>query len=163
MATIAALIFINVPAGAEPYNKQHQQIKKVHLTGIGLVISNKTGAVARVSPTYQAKFQAYIDDLEAAGASVKFMGGYRHERCAPPRHKHACGMALDVCQLRRGIVRADCHLPAKSTMIAIAARHGLTEGGQWCNNDRGHAEAGASAGACGTRYVRRLGNREARL
>lgn len=120
-----------------------------------LVVSHKTGATAHVAPIHQAKFQAYVNDLEDNGAIIKFMGGYRHERCSPPRHKHACGMALDVCQIARGVVRSECHLPSKASMIVIAARHGLTEGGQWCNQDRGHAEAGASVGPCNGRVAKR--------
>src|SRR5262249_24378758 len=62
------------------------------------VISRKTGARTRVA----ARFQAYIDDLEANhGGRVLFMGGIRPGRCSPSS-EHPCGKALDVCQLRRG-------------------------------------------------------------
>ena len=64
----------------------------------GTVISRKTGARTRVA----ARFQAYIDDLEANhGGRVLFMGGIRPGRCSPSS-EHPCGKALDVCQLRRG-------------------------------------------------------------
>jgi len=120
-----------------------------------IIKSKKTGATAQVAPARQASFQAYIDEVEAHGAAIKFMHGVRRERCAPPRHKHACGDALDTCQERRDVVSPACHLPPRQTMISIAARHGLTEGGQWCDGDRGHVEAGPAAAACGRIVQRR--------
>lgn len=122
--------------------------------GWATIRSKKTGATAYVAYANQAAFQSYIDDIESAGAIVKFMGGVRNERCAPPRHKHACGGAVDVCQKYRDVVDGICHLPSRKILIAIAARHSLTEGGQWCHGDRGHVEAGPSAGACGVRMTR---------
>jgi hypothetical protein len=109
--------------------------------------SNKTGAHASVSPRYASQFQAYIDDLEAAGATIKFIGGYRKGSCSP-RHLHPCGKALDVCQLSRGRVDSRCHLPNRTAIALIAARHGLFEGGQWCNSDYGHAQVGQTAAPC---------------
>lgn len=117
--------------------------------GSGIVVSRKTGATARVAPGYRAKFQAYVDDLEAGGAVVRFMGGYRKGPCWSGG-LHPCGKALDVCQLARGRVDPKCRLPGRATMIAIAARHGLTEGGIWCNSDYGHAQVGMTAGPCGS-------------
>src|SRR5512143_2315 len=114
----------------------------------GNVVSHKTGARARVGAAYAAKFQAYIDDLEANGATVRFMGGIRGGRCSSG-HMHPCGRALDVCQLSRGRVDGRCNLPSRSTIASIAARHGLFEGGQWCSSDYGHVQAGESAPACG--------------
>ncbi len=122
---------------------------EIDANGNGVVRSHKTGAHARVSPRYAARFQAYINDLEAAGAKILFMGGYRHGHCSS-RHMHPCGRALDVCQYRRGVVDRRCHLPGRAAIAEIAERHGLFEGGQWCNSDYGHAQAGISAGACGT-------------
>src|SRR5215831_10762408 len=53
----------------------------------GTVISRKTGERTRVS----ARFQAYIDDLEANhGGRVLFMGGIRPGRCSPSS-EHPCG------------------------------------------------------------------------
>jgi hypothetical protein len=120
----------------------------------GMVISRKTGARARVGVAYAARFQAYIDDLETNhGARVLFMGGIRPGRCAPSS-EHPCGKALDVCQLRRGIVDGRCNLPGRVTLGQIAAAHGLFEGGRWCNSDYGHAQVDVTAAACGERRVR---------
>jgi hypothetical protein len=118
----------------------------------GLVVSRKTGARAHVAPRYAGQFQAYVDDLERDGASVRFMGGIRRGRCWPGG-LHPCGKALDVCQLSRGRVDARCHLPHRAEIAAIAARHGLFEGGQWCRSDYGHAQVGVSAAACGSSRV----------
>ena len=120
----------------------------------GVVISAKTGARARVGIAYAARFQAYIDDLENNyGARVLFMGGIRRGRCSISS-EHPCGKALDVCQLRRGVVDPRCKLPGRVVMGQIAASHGLFEGGRWRNSDYGHAQVDVAAGACGDRRVR---------
>ena len=102
--------------------------------GAGSVVSHKTGATARVSPQYAAKFQGYIDAIETAGGVVRFMGGIRRGKCWSGG-MHPCGRALDVCQLGRGRVDPRCHLPSRHELGRIAAAHGLFEGGQWCHSD----------------------------
>jgi len=120
----------------------------------GVVVSSKTGARARVGVAYAARFQAYIDDLENNhGARVLFMGGIRPGRCSPAS-EHPCGKALDVCQLRRGVVDRRCNLPTLVTLGRIASSHGLFEGGRWCNSDYGHAQVDTTAAACSERRVR---------
>src|SRR5215471_5220719 len=82
----------------------------------GFVVSSKTGARARVGLRYAAQFQAYIDDLEKNhDVRVLFMGGIRRGGCSLSS-EHPCGKALDVCQLRRGVVDARCKLPARATL-----------------------------------------------
>jgi hypothetical protein len=121
---------------------------------VGVVISLKTGAHARVGIDYVARFQAYIDDLETNhGARVLFMNGIRPGRCSI-FSEHPCGKALDVCQLRRGVVDPRCNLPGRVALGQIAASHGLFEGGLWCDSDYGHAQIGVTAAACGRRRVR---------
>jgi len=118
---------------------------------VGMVISHKTGARARVGVAYVARFQAYIDDLESNyGAQVLFMGGIRPGRCSI-YSEHPCGKALDVCQLRRGVVDPRCHLPGRFALGRIAASHGLFEGGRWCDSDYGHAQIGVTAPPCADR------------
>ena len=119
----------------------------------GVIISSKTGARARVGVRYAERFQAYIDDLENnRGARVLFMGGTRPGHCSTSS-QHPCGKALDVCQLRRGVVDPRCHLPGPGALAEIAASHGLFEGGRWCNSDYGHAQVDVTAAACGKRRV----------
>jgi hypothetical protein len=118
---------------------------------VGVIVSAKTGARARVGVAYAARFQAYIDDLETNhGARVLFMGGIRPGHCSPSS-EHPCGKALDVCQLRRGVVDSRCNLPGRRVLGEIAASHGLFEGGRWCDSDYGHAQVGVTAAACGDR------------
>ena len=113
------------------------------------IVASATGAHARVGVAYAARFQAYIDDLEKNyGARVLFMGGIRRGQCSIAS-EHPCGKALDVCQLRRGVVDARCNLPCRVTLGQIAAKHGLFEGGRWCNSDYGHAQVDVTAPACG--------------
>lgn len=114
----------------------------------GVVRSGKTGATAHVAPRYAAVFQAYVDDLEAHGATVRSIGGYRPGPCAA-WSEHPCGKALDVCQLARGVVDRRCNLPGRAELITIANRHGLQEGGEWCNSDMGHAQIDRTAARCG--------------
>jgi hypothetical protein len=118
-------------------------------------LHSKAGATATVSSRYADQFQHLIDDLEASGARITFMGGIRPGRCAQDS-KHPCGMALDVCQYRRGIVEAKCRLPSPSAVSAIASRHGLFSGGDWCSSDYGHFEAGGSV-ACHGSWARSRG------
>ncbi len=121
---------------------------------VGVVISLKTGAHARVGIAYLGRFQAYIDDVETNhGARVLFMNGIRPGRCSI-FSEHPCGKALDVCQLRRGVVDPRCKLPGRIALSQIAASHGLFEGGLWCDSDYGHAQIGVTAPACGGRRVR---------
>src|SRR5262249_34145449 len=122
----------------------------------GIVMSAKTGARARVGIAYAARFQAYIDDLEKNyGARVLFMGGIRPGRCLP-ESEHPCGKALDVCQMKRGVVDPRCNLPGRVALGQIAAAHGLFEGGRWCDSDYGHAQIGVTAPPCGGRWPVRL-------
>lgn len=121
------------------------------IASTGLVISKKTGATARVGAQHTATFQAYIDDIEAHGGVVRFMGGTRKGRCWSGG-MHPCGRALDVCQTGRGRVDPRCHLPGRQALAQIASAHGLFEGGQWCDSDYGHAQVGESAAACGRRH-----------
>lgn len=127
------------------HHSRHHPVTDAH----GNVVSHKTGARATVGAKYAAKFQAYIDAVEAAGARVLFMGGIRRGRCSSG-HQHPCGMALDVCQKSRDRVDGRCRLPARHSLARIAASVGLFEGGQWCNGDYGHAQVQVSAPACGT-------------
>ena len=129
--------------------------------GSGIVRSGKTGATAHVSPSHSAAFQAYINELEAGGATIRFMGGYRKGHCWSGG-MHPCGLALDVCQLRRGSVDRRCNLPGRTAIAAIAARHGLFEGGQWCSSDYGHAQYGISAGPCGHNLYAAVGEFQVR-
>ena len=122
----------------------------------GFVISSKTGIRVRVGIRYAARFQAYIDDLENNhGVRVLFMGGIRPGSCSRSS-EHPCGKALDVFQLRRGVVDPRCKLPGRAELGQIAASHGLFEGGRWCNSDYGHVQVDTTP-ACGEgrRYVAR--------
>lgn len=121
-------------------------------TGWETIKSKATGAHTRVAAKYADRFQAYIDALEADGAKIYYLGGERPgEACNPPRHKHGCGWALDVCQdWRDGVNHArDCNLPTRARMIQLARDAHLLEGGSWCNPDRGHVEVITPGSATG--------------
>ena len=158
IAVVGLLVLCATGADARRHHAHHHHHYRPALdananiaTGAGVVRSKKTGASARVGVAFADKFQAYIDDLENRGASVKFMGGIRRGHCWIGG-LHPCGKALDVCQTSRGRVDPRCHLPARQELGRIAAAHGLFEGGRWCNSDYGHAQVGVTAAACGERY-----------
>ncbi len=135
--------------------QKHAPVLDANGNPAGIVVSGKTGARARVGTAYAARFQAYIDDLENNyGARVLFMGGIRPGRCTISS-EHPCGKALDVCQLRRGVVDPRCHLPGRVALGQIAASHSLFEGGRWCNSDYGHVQVGVTAPACDDFAARR--------
>src|SRR5690242_14451551 len=56
-------------AGAK---RTHVRPAKREVAGAGVVRSHKTGAAAHVAPRWRDAFQAYVDDIEAAGATVYF-------------------------------------------------------------------------------------------
>ena len=131
-----------------PVAAHHGRRSDANGNAASFVISSKTGARARVGIRYVARFQAYIDDLKNNhGARVLFMGGIRPGGCSPSS-EHPCGKALDVCQLRRGVVDSRCKLPGRAALAQIAASHGLFEGGRWCNSDYGHAQVSVTR-SCG--------------
>ena len=132
-----------------PLPKPRAAVLGANGNAAGIIISSKTGARTRVGVAYAARFQAYVDDLEKNyGAQIFFMGGLRPGRCSI-FGEHPCGKALDVCQLRRGVVDPRCNLPGRVALGRIAAKHGLFEGGRWCNSDYGHAQVDVTAPACG--------------
>jgi len=136
-------------------NRKKPRVLDANGNAVGVVISHKTGAHARVGIAYAARFQAYIDDLETNhGARVLFMNGIRAGQCSSSS-EHPCGKALDVCQRRRGVVDPRCNLPGRTVLGQIAASHGLFEGGRWCKSDYGHAQIDVTAAACGEPRRRR--------
>lgn len=113
----------------------------------GVIRSEKTGATARVDSAYQAKFQALLDDFEAHGATVYYMGGRRPGHCSLGS-QHPCGWAVDFCQDYRGHVSGarDCNLPRPAEFHALVRAHGLYDGSVWCSTDYGHVQAKDSGG-----------------
>ena len=117
--------------------------------GSGIVRSRKTGATAHVSASFAAVAQAVVDDLEQNhGAVIKFMGGYRRGPCAS-WSLHPCGLAIDLCQLSRGVVDSRCNMPSRAVEEQVARAHGAYSGGEWCSQDRGHIQAKETASPCG--------------
>jgi hypothetical protein len=99
-------------------------------------IAAHSGATACVHPRARATFQRFVHALEGAGAQIKFMGGYRPEDYCSKRHMHGCGLALDINQYARNVVRPG--LPRSSTQLA--RQFGLLHGAVWGHPDTGHFE-----------------------
>ena len=130
-------------------------------TVAGVVRSHKTGATARVSPSFAPVAQAVVDALEARGAVIRFMGGYRRGPCAN-YSLHPCGYAIDLCQTRRGVVDPRCNMPSRAAENEIARAHGAYSGGEWCNQDRGHIQKLATASKCGSNLYAAVGKFKAK-
>ena len=165
VATMTVFVFATSPAFAKHHSHHRSVVTDANGNagnGPGSVISHKTGATAHVGAAYAAAFQGYIDDLEAHGASIYFMGGIRRGHCGLAS-MHPCGKALDTCQLSRGRVAGKCHLPGRDEIARIASAHGLFEGGQWCRSDYGHAQVGETAPACGSRSQTILASARSRV
>jgi D-alanyl-D-alanine carboxypeptidase len=150
MILSVAIMAVSVFATSIAVARVHHS--RVVADGNGNVVSHKTGASARVGAEFAAKFQGYVDAIEAAGGTVYFMGGIRRGHCGLAS-LHPCGRALDICQVSRGRVDPRCHLPSRHELARIAEAHGLFEGGRWCHSDYGHAQVGETAAACGSRPV----------
>lgn len=138
------------PSVAKPMGDAGRTPDRVPEVGVvaGIVRSHKTGATARVRPSFAPTAQAVVDDLESRGAIIRFMGGYRKGPCAN-YSLHPCGYAIDLCQTRRGVVDPRCNMPSRSTENEIARAHGAYSGGEWCNQDRGHVQKLETASKCG--------------
>lgn len=135
IAVVTLLTYQSVNASVTDFSaRRHYSITDAN--GNGMVRSS-TGATAHVSPRYAGRFQALVEKLEAAGANVLTLGGIRKGRCSDGS-QHPCGMALDVCQLRYGVVLAKCHLPSREKMAEIARSVGLQSASEWCHPDTGH-------------------------
>jgi hypothetical protein len=116
-------------------------------------IRSAAGAATQVAAAHAGQFTAYLRDLEAHGARIFYMGGFRRGRCSSGS-QHPCGKALDVCQDWRNHVSGarNCNLPPPAEMARIARAHGLSEGSLWCRNpDYGHAQVDATGTECAAR------------
>ena len=105
------------------------------------VHSRKMGKTAHVAAAVAPAFQGFLNDIEDAGARIKFMGGIRPGRCIVPDSLHPCGRAIDVCQFKRNVVDRACFSAvSRGSISRIAHRWGLVDGGDWRHADFGHFE-----------------------
>ena len=107
-------------------------------TALDLVtIKSKAGPTAKVARSAAPKFQAFIDELEATGYRIRFMGGWRRHGSCRGCVMHPRGLALDINQTARN--RVTDRFPAG--IGQMAKRHGLFSGGGWRSTpDTGHFE-----------------------
>lgn len=115
--------------------------------GRATIRSGKTGETATVAAEYAGRFQSFLDDLEAHGATIYYMGGIRSGHCSIGS-QHPCGWAVDFCQDYYGHVSGarDCRLPEPAEFHKIVVAHGLHDGSVWCRSDYGHVQAKDSGG-----------------
>ena len=103
-----------------------------------VTISSKAGAKAKVNSSVKNNFVAFIEDFEATGGKILFMGGWRSHGSCSRCVMHPRGLALDICQHARNVVDSRCRFPRDAT--ALAEKHGLDHGAKWNNKDTGHFE-----------------------
>lgn len=149
LTILAAAVAFVTPAEAKGHRHHHHhqyvtghRIKPVldnngNVASPGLVVSRKTGAKTHVSSEYAGRFQALVDALEADGATIYTLGGLRGGHCSDGQ-QHACGKAMDVCQVSYGRVLAKCRLPSGTRLAQIARSVNLQSASEWCNPDTGH-------------------------
>jgi len=107
-----------------------------------VTIRSKGGSPFTVSREHAPRFQALIDDLEAAGYAIdpKQSGGYNPRNIAGTNtpSQHSFGTAIDInwSDNPRG---AAGKMPANVAQD-LAAKHGFTWGGAWSNPDPMHFE-----------------------
>lgn len=106
-------------------------------------ITTPSGAKFSVADEHADRFGAFLADLEAGGYAIKGdqSGGYNDRNIAGTNIKshHATGSAIDLNWNNnpRGAAGAISPELARS----LAAKHGLTWGGDWKNPDPMHFEA----------------------
>lgn len=110
-------------------------------------ITSPSGARFTVAADYAPKFQALIGDLESAGYGInpKASGGYNPRTIAGTNKpsNHAFGRAIDI-NWDRNARGTKGDIPAELARM-LAAKHGMTWGGDWRNPDAMHFEV-ANAG-----------------
>lgn len=116
-------------------------------------VRSASGKTAKVGVRWQTQFQGLIDDLEAEGYRIEFMGGWRKWGTCRKCDAHPKGRALDINQTARN--RVTRRFP--SDVTRIAARHGLCHGAIWGNADRGHFEVADASRSTKCRAVARKG------
>lgn len=104
--------------------------------------ATKGGAKFTVNSEHQQRFQALLDDLEAAGYAIDGgqSGGYNYRNIAGTNKlsEHAHGNAVDVNWSRNARGTKGEIDPALAR--ALATKHNMTWGGDWKNPDPMHFE-----------------------
>lgn len=105
-------------------------------------IRTRGGAPFTVSGQYADRFQGLLDDLEAAGYGIDpgQSGGYANRNIAGTNtlSNHAHGAAVDVNWSRNPRGQGGDIPPELAR--SLAAKHGMTWGGDWKNPDPMHFE-----------------------
>ena len=111
------------------------------------IITAPSGARFSVAAEHADRFQALVNDLEAAGYPVKAdqSGGYNKRNIAGTStpSQHSFGRAIDVnwnenARGKPGAIPQD-------VALELAKKHGMTWGGTWKNRDDMHFEVADTA------------------
>lgn len=110
------------------------------------IITSPSGARFTVAADHADRFSGLVSDLEAAGYGInpKASGGYnpRNIRGSNRPSNHAFGRAIDV-NWDKNALGTKGEIPAELAR-SLAAKHGMTWGGDWSRPDPMHFEiAGA--------------------
>lgn len=142
-------------AYAKPQPHHHHRYRDSHLHPPSHLTWIRCGKKRiMVAPSAAKRFHSFCANLVAHGLKIVLAGGWRPGRCSDG-HRHPCGLAIDINQVRRNVVVR--RFPRGIT--AIARHYGLVSGGIWCDADLGHFEVydGTNAPAC--HHHRRLAKR----
>jgi hypothetical protein len=110
-------------------------------------ITAPSGARFTVSAEHADRFQALVNDLEAAGYPIKSdqSGGYNPRNIAGTNKPslHSYGRAIDVNWNENA--RGKPGSIPEAVALELAKKHGMTWGGQWKNRDDMHFEVADGA------------------
>lgn len=114
-----------------------------------VAIRSRSGRRAVVAREHAWRFAGLLRDLESAGYPIRSLGGYSYRRIDPRftrgrriMSRHASGAAIDVNQSRRNTVSDPMD---RGIVSRVAAKWGLTSGGDWRSPDLGHFEVRKTA------------------
>jgi hypothetical protein len=116
----------NVPAGS-PMSGERETIRLAN------------GQTVSVNKRSAAQFQGFFNDLIAAGAPVRGLGGYGLRGGNPSQHP--AGLAVDWAQHSRNVVDRDVQQwigSHRDTLNRLESKWGMSGGEHWRNPDTGH-------------------------
>lgn len=127
-------------------------VAMARIGGAVLATIDCAGVPVRVAAAAGPRFEAFCRDMAAAGYPARpgWTSGYRPRGSCRGCDMHPRGLAIDFDQRARD--RVVVAMPRRA-VSAIAARHGLISGGDWCHGDLGHFEVdtGRNARPCSAR------------
>lgn len=99
-------------------------------------ITTASGKKVTVHSAAAESFKGFIDELEGSGYKIDSLGGYnyRNKRNGNSLSQHAYGNAIDINPQKNPMTYGPLVTDMPPNVSAMAARHGLSWGGDWKNS-----------------------------